>query len=242
MLSIADLKLLRDAYSAYSDLQPVESLRMIGDPSADELAERALAGMAEHDRNQRVLMLRVLQHQRGDTAMRAVLAGLNDETRRVCAVAIQASGNYLGYEEVVARLSAIAKDSSRKRKLRRRALSMLAGDEGRQGGDLTPAQLEALTELMIAPEYRFGIVFGLARLALTPRVKTLLERFANSRNSNEGAMARRALGSEFVVHIDAYADDGSLRRRIATSCDIAHGRMYYWLPRAGLPAEEAAAT
>ena len=95
MLNIADLKLLRDAYSAYSELQPAEALRMIGNPSADELAERALAGMADRDRNLRVLMLRVLQHQRGDTAMRALLAGLNDETRRVCAVAIQASGNYL---------------------------------------------------------------------------------------------------------------------------------------------------
>ena len=90
------------------------------------------------------------------------------------------------------------------------------------------------------PEYRFSIVFGLARLALTPRVKTLLQRFAQSAVERERALARRALGGERVVHIDAYAGDERLRRRIAERCDIAHGRMYYWLPRAGLPAEAAA--
>ena len=242
MLNIAELKLLRDAYSAHTSLQPAEALRMIGNPSADDLAERALAGMAAQDRNLRVLMLRVLQQQRGDTAMRGVLAGLNDEARRVCAVAIQSSGNYLDYPEIVARLAAIARDSSLKRKLRRRALSMLAGAEGRQAGDLTPAQFEALSELMNAPEYRFDIVFGLARLALTTRVKTLLERFVNSQAESERTLARRALGGEVVVHIDAYASDERLRRRIAESCDIAHGRMYYWRPRAGLPADEVAAS
>ena len=242
MLSIAELKMLRDAYSAHTELEPAEALRMIGNPSADELAERALAGVSEQDRNLRVLMLRVLQHQRGDMAMRAVLAGLNDEARRVCAVAIQACGNYLASSEIVARLAAIARDSSLKRKLRRRALSMLAGDEGRQPGDLTPAQFEALTELMKTPEHRLGIVFGLARLELRPRVKRLLERFAHSSDESECMLARRALRGERVIHIDAYADSEAQQLQIMENCDIAHGRMFYWLPRAGLPAEEVAAT
>ncbi len=237
MLSIADMRLLRDAYSAYSQLQPAEAMRLTGNPAAELVVERALAGMAEGDRNQRVLMLRVLQHQRGEAAMRGVLAGLNDDARRVCAVAIQASGNYLAYAEIVARLEAIARDSSLKRKLRRRALSMLAGDEGRQCGDISPAAFDALTRLMEHPEYRFAIVFGSARLELRPRVKTLLERFARSEDDGERALAQRALGGERVIHIDAYADDETQRRRIAETCDIAHGRMYYWLPRAGLPAD-----
>lgn len=240
MLSITDLKLLRDAYSAHSELRPTEALRMIRNPSAEDVVERALEGMRDGDRNVRVLMLRLLQHQRGETAMRAVLAGLNDEARRVCAVAIQASGNYLAYPEIVARLEAIATDATLKRKLRRRALSMLAGDEGCQQGDISRAAFETLTELMKSSEYRFSIVFGLARLELTPRVKTLLERFAGSRGGSESALAQRALGGERVVHIDAFADDEPLRRRIAESCDIAHGRMYYWLPRAGLPTDDVA--
>lgn len=240
MLSIADMKLLRDAYSAHSELRPADAMRMIGNPAAEEVVDRALAGMANRDRNLRVLMLRVLQHQRGDRAMRGVLAGLHDDARRVCAVAIQASGNTLAYPEIVARLAAIARDATLKRKLRRRALSMLAGDEGRQQGDLTPAQFEALAELMKLPEYSFSIVFGLARLDLTPLVKMLLERFARSPVESESMLARRALSGERVAHLDDYAGDESLRRRIAESCDIAHGRMYYWLPRAGWPAENIA--
>ena len=237
MLSIADLKLLRDAYSAYRELRLEDALRIIGNPSAEAVVERALAGMAERDRNLRVLMLRILQHQQGDTAMRGVLAGLKDKSRRVCAVAIQASGNYLAYPEVAARLEAIARDSTLKRKLRRRALSMLAGDEGRQRGDLTPAAFDALTELMRHTEYRFAIVFGLARLDLAPRVQTLLERFARSQDRQERALAQRALSGERVIHIDAYTDEESQRLRIVERCDIAFGRMYYWLPRAGLPEE-----
>ena len=235
MLSLADMELLREAYSAYSELRPEVAMRMIGNPPAAEVVERALAGLAAGDRNRRVLMLRILQHQRGGRAMGGVLAGLHDEARRVCAVAIQASGNYLAYPEIVARLAAIAGDATLKRKLRRRALSMLAGDEGRQPGDLTAAAFAALSELMETPEYRFSIVFGLARLELRPRVKRLLEGCARSQAEAESALAQRALGGERVIHIDAYAGDETLRRRIAETCDIAHGRMFYWLPRAGLP-------
>ena len=239
MLSNTDMEMLRDGYSAYAELQPVDAMRKIGNPSAEAVMDRALAGMRDGNRNVRVLMLRVLRHQRGDRAMRGVLAGLNDEVRRVCAVAIQASGNYLAYPEVVARLVEIARDATLKRKLRRRALSMLAGDEGRQQGDLTPAVFNALTELMKHREFRFSIVFGLARLELRPQVQALLERCAQSAEDLERELARRALGGERVIHIDAYAADEPQRQRIAESCDIAYGRMYYWLPRAGLPAEAA---
>ena len=239
MLSLADMKLLREAYSAYSELRPKDAMRLIGNPPAEDVVERAVAGMAERDRNLRVLMLRVLQHQRGDAAMRGVLAGLYAAERRVCAAAIQASGHYLAYPEIVARLDAIARDATLKRKLRRRALSMLAGNEGRHAGDLTPAVFDALTGLMHDPAFRFAIVFGLARLDAAPRVQALLERFARSSDADERKLAQRALSGERVIHIDAYADDESLRRRIAERCEIAHGRMYYWLPRTGMPAESA---
>ena len=104
---------------------------------------------------------------------------------------------------------------------------MLAGDEGRQQGDLTPPAFDALTELMQAPEYRFSIVFGLARLDLAPRVEALLQEFARSQDERERALAQRALRGERVIHIDAYADEESARCRIVERCDIAHGRMYF---------------
>lgn len=46
--------------------------------------------------------------------------------------------------------------------------------------------------------------------------------------------SRRALSGEIVIHLDRYANDETERRRIIDSCDLAHGRMYYWLRRDAL--------
>ena len=240
MLSVDDLEKLREAYSVYSDVSLNDALRQIGDPSNQAIVAFAANQMSHSDRNIRVLALRALAHQRGEAAMRGVLAGLHDEKRRVCAVAIQACPNYLAHEDIVLRLEAIVRDAGLKRKLRRRALSMLSGNEGRLLGDLTSAVSAALRRLMAEPAYQFAIVFGLVRLELTPRVKSILEDFAAAADELERRMAERALRGERVIHIDGYAADEATRRRIIASCDIAHGRMYYWLPRAGITAEPLA--
>lgn len=231
MLSISDLDKLREAYSAHSDVSLADALRQIGDPSEEAIVAFAADQMSHSDRNVRVLALRVLLHQRGERAMRGVLAGLNDEKRRVCAVAIQAAANYLDHADIVGRLEEIARDAGLKRKLRRRALSMLAGNDGRLGGELTLAAAAALRRLMAESEFRFAILFGMVRLELTPRVKSILETFARSADEAERDMARRALGGERVIHIDGYAADEAMQRRIMETCEIAHGRMFYWLPR-----------
>lgn len=234
MLSIGDLEKLREGYSANSNLSLEDALREIGDPPPRSIVEAAVKAMSHSNRNARVLALRVLAHQWGEEAMRGVLAGLFDEKRRVCAVAIQASAHYLAHGEVVARLEAIARDAGLKEKLRRRALSMLAGDEGRLPSDLTPAVSAALRRLMEAPEYRYPIVFGLVRLDLGQRVEGILEEFARSSDAAERRMAERALHGERVVHIGNYEADEGLQRRIRERCDLAHGRMYYWAQREDL--------
>lgn len=231
MLGIGDLEKLREAYSVYSDVSLADALRQIGDPSEEAVVASAVKHMSSSDRNHRVLALRALGHQRGDLAMRGVLAGLNDEKRRVCVVAIQACPNYLGFAEIVERLEAVAREAGLKRKLRQRALRMLAGNEGGLLGDLTPPAAAALGRLMEDAEFRFAILFGLVRLDLTPRVKAILETFARSADEAERQMALRALRGERVIHIDGYAADEAMQRRIKATCDIAHGRMYYWLPR-----------
>lgn len=236
MLTIADFQLLRRAYNANDRLSLPEALRQIEQFDDRSLIQSALAFMANGDRNQRVLALRILRHQRGQDAAQAILAGLNDPSRRVCAVAIQACPNYLAHPPLVARLEAIATDHSMKRKLRRRALSVLAGDEGRMHGDLAQPVVAALKRLMTTqPEQRFAIVFGLARLDLQPHIAALLGDFAASPVAVECEIARRALNGEIIAHIDAYTADPAAHQRIMQSCDIAHGRMFYWLPRAGLP-------
>lgn len=231
MLSIGDLEKLREAYSVYSEVSLADALRQIGDPSEEAVVASAVKQMSSSERNHRVLALRVLAHHRGEMAMSGVLAGLNDEKRRVCAVAIQACPNYLDFDEIVARLEAIARDTELKRKLRRRALSMLAGHEGRLNGDLTAAAAAALGRLMTDAEFRFAILFGLIRLDLGQRVEALLGEFADSSDEGERRMAERALRGERVVHIGNYEAEEGLQRWIMENCDLAHGRMYYWLPR-----------
>ena len=231
MLTICDCQLLRDSYSPNSETAMDVTLRNIGHPSSEQLVDFALQQMQSEDRNVSVLMLRILAHQNGERAARGVLAGLRDKTRRVCSVAFQACPNYLHDEAIVQQLVAIAGDDGRKLKLRRRALSLLAGDEGRWVSDLTPAVFAALKDLMRLDDCPFAIVFGLVRLDAETRILSLLHDFAKSHDTDEARLARRALGGERVIHIDNYSDDLPVQRHIMETCEIAHGRMYYWLPR-----------
>lgn len=231
MLTIGDMKKLRQAYSAGCAVSADEALSQIGDPSAEAIVDFAVEQMSCSDRNIRVLALRVLEQYRGDRALPGLLAGLRDEKRRVRAAAIQACPNYLEQEAVAERLEEIVRNTALKRKLRQRALSMLAGNEGRLGGDLTRAAAAALRRLMAEQKHRFAILFSLVRLDSAPRIVSLVSDFAASTDEMERQMAGRALGGERVIHIDRCAADEEMHQRIMETCDIAHGRMYYWLPR-----------
>ena len=237
MLTIRDCKILRESYSPNSGLSVDEAVRLIGNPTDETLIGYACEQMSNPDRNVRVLMLRLLAHQTGAQAAHGVLSGLCDEQRRVCAVAIQACVNYLQHDEVVRQLVSIATDPKRKRKLRRRALSMLSGDEGRWEGDLTAPVFATLSSLIQEDELRFSILFGLLRLEIAPRIESLLVEFAESGDESERLLAKRALDGERVIHIDNYADDPERQRQIMERCDMAYGRMYYWIPRESVGAD-----
>lgn len=231
MLTIQDCEVLREAYSPHSDLVVDEAWRRIGNPSADALIAFASEQMGNPDRNVRVLMLRLLARQTGSRAAFGVLSGLRDSQRRVCAVAIQACPNFLHREDIVRQLVSIATDPRRKRKLRRRALGMLSGNEGRWQGDLTHTVFAALSILIEDERFRFPILFGLIRLEAAPRIERLLAQFSESSDQAERSLAKRALHGEVVIHIDNYADNPGRQRQIMERCDIAYGRMYYWIPR-----------
>ena len=231
MPSVGDLEMLRQARSEGGKYSAADVLHQLGDPADEAIVDLAVEQMSSSDRNIRVLALRVLELYRGDRALPGLLAGLRDEKRRVCAAAIQACPNYLENDAVAERLEEIVGDVALKRKLRRRALSMLAGNEGRLHGDLTRAAAAALRRLMTEQEYRFAIVFGLVRLEAAPRIESLVRDFAASADEMERRMAGRALGGERIIHIDRCAANEEMHQRIMRTCDIAHGRMYYWLPR-----------
>ena len=231
MLSIEAMRQLRDAYNPHMNVSEQAVLQKIGNPSADEIIETALAGMQSPDRNVRVLMLRVLNKQSGAKAMQGILTGLHDGKRRVRAVAIKCSRNYHHFPEIVNRLKAIALDEQEKNKIREAALSTLAGSEGHLVAELTDTAAEALESLAQMPKHRFQILLQLIRLDMNDNVKALLQAFVEHGNKQEAVMATRALYGYRVVHITMFQNDKAAEQYIRQTCEIAHERMLYWIPR-----------
>jgi hypothetical protein len=231
MLTLDDMKILRDGYFEFNDLPLQDALTQIGNPSSDDIIDTALEGMTQADRNIRVTMLRILTHQSGEKAMRGILAGLNDDKRRVRSVAIKSSGNYHEFSKITDRLKAIAIDDSEKPKIREHAISRLAGDEGRLIGDFDQPVVDALQSLLKTEAYRFQILFGLVRLDLTERIDELLKAFVKNGSKDEAVMATRALSGFRVVHIGIFEEDREAEARVKQIGEIAYGRMYYWITR-----------
>lgn len=231
MLSLDTIRQIKDAYALPPSAMR-EVFEQLGNSSPDEIVETALAGMQSEDRSIRVLMLRLLKHQTGEAAMRGVLAGLNDPMRRVRSVAVMSSGNYLQFPEITDRLKEIVTDEDEKRKIRSQALSTLAGASQKAKEDLSETVTDALQSLARTEQYRFNILFGLLRLDLTERVEELLREFVKDGTKAEAIMATRALCGYRVIHIDSFAYDKAVQKRILQTCEQAAGRMFYWMPRA----------
>ena len=234
MLSLETMRQLREAYLPHLPTSEKEVLELAGNPTPEEIVETALAGLQSEDRNVRVLMLRVLKGQTGAKAMRGILAGLNDKARRVRLVAIKSSGNYHQFPEITSRLRAMVTDEQEKRKIRGEALGNLAGAGGsvvEVAEDLTTTAAEALRILGKTEKYRFDILFGLLRLDLTDHVEELLKEFITNGTKAEAIMATRALCGYRVIHIDMFGNDKAVQRHIMQSCELAAGRMFYWITR-----------
>jgi hypothetical protein len=234
MLSLEAMRQMRIAYELPARQQEV--LERLGNPTRAEIIDSALSGLKHEDRNVRVLMLRVLRWQTGEQAMRGILAGLNDPVRRVRSVAIRASGNYHEFPEITNRLKGMVTDDQETRKIRGQALSSLASVDRSAMDDLTQTAASALKTLAHIEKYRFDILFGLLRLDLTDRVEELLKEFVNNGTKAEAIMATRALCGYRVIHIGMFENDKAVQRHILQTCELAAGRMFYWITRAELQA------
>lgn len=232
MLSMEAMQQLREAYFEHTSISEETVLTQIGNPTPDDIIETALAGMKSENRNERVLMLRVLRKQSGEKAMRGILAGLHDKERRVRTVAIKSSRNYHEFPEITNRLKEIALDEQEKRKIRDAAIGSLVASEGHHVGDLTETAAETLEILSKMPKYRFQILFGLLRLDLNDPVETLLKEFVESGTKAEAIMATRALCGYRVIHITIFEHDKTAEQHIKQTCEVAFGRMFYWITRA----------
>jgi hypothetical protein len=232
MLSLDAIREIRAAYDLQQPAQEKEIFERLGNPTQDVIIETALAGMQSEDRNVRVAMLRVLRWQTGEEAMQGILTGLSDPARRVREVAIHSSGNYHQFPEITNRLKEMVIDEGEKHKIRGQALSSLAGFSQKAMEDLTQTATDALQTLAKTEKYRFGILFRLLRLDLTDRVEELLKEFVKNGTKAEAIMATRALCGYRVVHIGVFENDKTAQRHIIQTCELAAGRMFYWITRA----------
>jgi HEAT repeat protein len=225
------MRQLREAYLPFTPITEAAVLEQLGQPTHAEIIETALAGMQSADRNVRVLMLRVLVGQSGAQAMQGILAGLNDPKRRVRSVAIKSSVNYLDFPEITNRLQAMVLDENEKRQIRGQALSVLAGHNLGMPGSLTDSMAETLETLTQVERYRWQILFGLVRLDLTDRVEELLKAFVEDGSKAEAIMATRALCGYRIINIGQFDGDEAAQRAIIQTCEIASGRVFYWITR-----------
>jgi hypothetical protein len=231
MLTLDDLIALSAAYRSGSAISPADVLDRIGKPQPEEIGEAALQNAQSSDRNVRVLAMRLLAHFASEKTKGAIVAGLSDEKRRVRRAAVQASLAYLKYPEVVGRLQEMLADEKEVRKIRSAALSMLSGGSGTVVTEALPeAAATALAEIVKGDGYRKQVLLGLLRLDLTPAVEDLIRDFVKDGSKEEAVMATRGLCGYKVVNLGDFADEAE-RKLISQSCEVAVGRVLYWVRR-----------
>lgn len=229
MISLEDLRLLRFAGPVDGTTRE-HVMRTLG-VTPDEVVSAAAELMKSLDRNTRVAMLRVLAHERGEMAGRAVLAGLCDPVRRVRDVAVKSCGHYLGVPAIVERLRAMAEDAGENRKIRGSALQALAGLLGNAPSKLPVAATSVLEAMARTDRLRAEVLFRLLQVDLTPEVERLLRDFVKAGTREEAVMATRALCGFQVVNLGQFSEPE--KSRVMQTCELAAGRVWYWVKRAG---------
>jgi hypothetical protein len=229
MLSIEDLQRLRFARQA-DGTRREDVMRALGVTPA-EVVSAATALMQSPDRNTRVAMLRVLAHESGEMAGQAVLAGLHDRARRARDVAARSCGHYLGIPAIVERLRTMAEDEGENRKIRWAALQALAGLVGEAPSRVPAIAADVLETMARTDRLRAEVLFRLLQVELTPEVERLLRDFVKTGTREEAVMATRALCGFQVVNLGQFSEPE--KSRVVQTCEVAAGRVWYWVKRAG---------
>lgn len=210
----------------------------IGDPGRDEVLDGALQAVASPDRNVREAMVRLLGVLGGERAAPAILQATRDAARRVRRRAVQACAAVLEYPGVADRLREILQDESEIRRIRQCALPALTRPlTWRQA--LPEAVVEAVGELARADGYRRRVTFLLSLGPLNDRSRELLQEIVRIGDKDEAVMATRALSGFRIGHIGEWHADPGRQRWIERNCDVAEGRVWYWVPREGFEAVSA---
>ena len=232
MLTTQDLAKLRVSYNR-PDLASArnEVLAELGNPSAEQIAEAALAGMSDQDRNVRVMMLRILDQQKTPGAIAGILLGLNDAERRVREVAVKCSVPHLSDIRILKRLREIALDEKEKRKTREYAfghvVSSLQNSKKKVSTDFSKLVMK---ESLESERYRQKVLFHLVMLDLTEKAEELLKYFIKNGTREEAVTATRALCGFKVINLGGI-NDRKEKKKIMQTCELAAGRVWYWVKR-----------
>ena len=69
------------------------------------------------------------------------------------------------------------------------------------------------------------------QLDLSPHVEELLREFVQNGTKDEAVMATKALCGYRVIHLGAFENNKPMLRYITNNCELAGGRMFYWMKR-----------
>lgn len=231
MLTMNALEQLRTAYNPHTSVTPEQIRQQIGNPSDDEIIMSALDYLHSDNRNARALALRVLAHFETEDAVLGIFGGLGDHKRRVREVAVQSSINFVQHAMIAVRLKSIAFDVQEKRKIRERAFSTLLGIAAPvRSGPLPQTVVRVIEPMIDEHHYRDKILHGLVQIDTCEAVTRLLRKFVADGTPEEVALAQKALGGFRMVNIGHF-EEGPQRDAILRECELAHGRVYYWVPR-----------
>lgn len=208
------------------------ALERMGNPTSDELVEFGLEGLGDSDRNLRFQMLRLIGTQLQPKAVPGILRALSDPARRVRKLAVKLSVLYAGNSAIQARLEEVCHDEAETRKIR--SAAFLALSSGTFLTSLATSSEAARRYFEGVPElekFRDSALKLLVSLdPLTDEIRDVLRFVAEAGTQEEAATATRALGGFRVINLAGIPP--LERKRIARSCELAWGRVLYWVPRA----------
>ena len=200
---------------------------MTNSGNRDEV-KKAFAELGSPDRNMRIRALRRLAQKPDPESAVGILTGLGDPKRRVRNLAVKLCPNFFFSPEIVAKVKELSENPSEKKKIRAAALMALVNAPG-TARQVNHA-IDAVNELLTSSGLRPAILLGLLQRDLNPSVKELLQTFVKDGSKEEAVAATRALCGYRVVNLGSLPDEET-RAQIRSTCELAAGSVFYWVPR-----------
>ncbi len=234
-MNLEAIRALNRSHVAHDTAAQQASLEQMGNPTPDELVELALDGLDDADRNVRFQMLRLLGTQVRPKAAPGILRALSDPARRVRKLALRLSVLYAGNSAIEARLEEICFDEGETRKIRSAAfMALSSGTFLASLATSSEAARKYFEDVPDLEKYRGSALNLLVSLdPLTDEMRDVLRYVVETGSKDEAVTATRALCGFRVINLAGIPP--AERKRIAQTCELAWGRVMYWVPRASEP-------